>query len=147
MSLIILKSEEDAIKAGYDFVINNSWFFNHKTALKDCDFVRSVLSKIDNASYAGAKVFKSRSGDILSSDCLSTGAKVLLNIFSHPDKCFSIIECGGNALEMLPLIKDGCIMWSCPIMSKRYSEICDVQYNGKHFDTVEDLKLEVLREE
>ena len=75
MSLIIFKSEEQAAKAGYEFVLNNSWFFNHKTVLKDCDFVRSVLNKIDNASYVGVKAFKSRSGDILSSDCLSTVQK------------------------------------------------------------------------
>lgn len=35
----------------------------------------------------------------LRKDYLSSGTKTLLNIISHPDKCFDVCECGGNVLS------------------------------------------------
>lgn len=38
---------------------------------------------------------------------LSTGTKTLLNVLNHPDKCFSTIECGYNALTLLMGFTEG----------------------------------------
>ncbi len=43
--------------------------------------------------------------DVYFNNCLSTGSKILLNIYRYPELCFNVMECGDNALELLAGIK------------------------------------------
>lgn len=67
----------------------------------------------------------------LNKSMLSTGAKTLLNIVTHQDKCFNVCECGNNALCLLPLIKDGSIYWEVSAVAYTGDGFCDISYNGK----------------
>ena len=69
----------------------------------------------------------------LNKNMLSTGTKTLLNIIQHPDKCFSVCECGNNALSLLPLITEGSIYWSIPVVAYNGDSACDIICNGKEY--------------
>ncbi len=43
--------------------------------------------------------------DVYFNNCLSTGSKILLNLYRYPELCFNVMECGDNALELLAGIK------------------------------------------
>ena len=62
-----------------------------------------------------------------------TSEKTLLNIIQHPDKCFSVCECGNNVLSLLPLITEGNIYWSIPTVAYTGSSNCDIICNGKEY--------------
>ena len=78
----------------------DSYFDTHTYLLTDT-LVTGILWAVDKAKYNNKNSFISRVPEIgaLNKNYLSSGTKTLLNIINHPDICFSIATCGGNALD------------------------------------------------
>lgn len=123
------------------FIDYNDIFFN-SVALKDDAITRTILEVIDKAKYNSANTIIGRDPTLgaLNKNCLSTGCKTLLNILYNPDKCFDLIECGTNVLELLPIIKNGNVYWRYPIVYFcNYDDVeCDIETDNKHFDSFRD---------
>ncbi len=96
----------------------NDSYFDVFTTIEDTQLVRTILAAVDKAEYHSNKSFIGRTKDLgaLNKNMLSTGTKTLLNIIQHPDICFNTIECGANALQFLPLIKNGNVIWKVPVL-------------------------------
>lgn len=142
---IYLKTEPDHLSVCY---YNDFWFdrkFNEgniKISQQHIDIIR----KIDNVQY------DERAGRIKSKfipDCyiditeLSSGCKTALNVFSFPEHCFYIGECGKNALQEIFNFSKGNIYvknFVVPPMIQRQVKIDD----NTIIDNSEDL-LEVFR--
>ena len=76
----------------------------------------------------------------INASCLSTGTKVLLNIITHPDVCFNLIECGNNALNKLSLIDEGVVLWETPVIyTDKKDQECDICYCGRRFNSFTSL--------
>ncbi len=135
MALVVYTDKKDIENSGKDLVMINDLFFNYDTVLEDSELVRFILSTIDKASYNSSLTFIGRTKELgaLNKNMLSTGTKTLLNIIQHPDKCFSVCECGNNALSLLPLITEGSIYWSIPVVAYNGDSACDIICNGKEY--------------
>ncbi len=133
MSLTVYRNISE-IPGNIEYIDGNDSFFNVRTKLKNTTFCKDVLSVIDQASYLDENEFYDRRGVSVYSSELSTGAKTLLNIESHPDVCFDVLECGENALELIPRIKNGNIVWEHIIVFPDNEEECDIIYHKHHFD-------------
>lgn len=142
MSLKIYAVEADVPK-DMPFIWLNDPYFDGATLLKDDDFTRDVLLKIDKATRRTDDVFEPRTKELggLYRCCLSTGTKTALNIAQHPDKCFSLAECGLNALELiLTSLHEGNVLWTFNML--RLDNLsCDVEMNGRHFTHLFDLMM------
>lgn len=119
MALVVYRTEEDVKNAGLDLIRVNDLFFNAETYLDNTYLSNLVLSTVDKAKYNSSLTFIGRSIDLgaLNKNMLSTGTKTLLNIINHPDKCFDVCECGDNALSLLPLFKNGSVLWAFPMVA------------------------------
>lgn len=82
------------------------------TALEDTKEVRSILENVEHAKYNDKASFIDRFGYKLYSDCLSTGAKTLLNINYQTDKVFYGGELGWNSLQELLKLKNGNVFFT-----------------------------------
>lgn len=131
MSLRIY-TEKEEIPSNMRFVDYNDIFFNG-VSLKDDEISEKIMSEIDQAHYSSEKTFIGRDSSLgnLNKENLSTGCKTLLNILYSPCECFDVVECGENALRLLPLIKDGNILWKTPVLHGNTT--CDIDIHGKHF--------------
>ena len=131
------------------FIDYNDIFFN-SVALRDDSITRTILEVIDKAKYNSANTVIGRDPTLgaLNKNCLSTGCKTLLNILYNPDKCFDLLECGTNVLELLPIIKNGNVYWRYPIVCFcSYDDVeCDIETDNKHFDSFRDF-LDYVREQ
>lgn len=109
-------------------------YFNVFTNLLDDEFVNTVLREIDKAKYNSELTYISRVPEVgaLNKITLSTGTKTLLNIVSHPDMCFNVVECGDNALRLLAKITEGNILWEDPFLIYAEYKDCDILVNGKN---------------
>lgn len=138
MSLYIYTRIED-IANGVKLIRNNDSYFK-QTMLEDTPLVRKVLREIDKAEYSSPLYFVGRDKNMgaLNKSCLSTGCKTLLNIIQNPDICFDVIECGPNALELLPEITNGTILWQVPTLVFDSSCDCDIVSNNRHFSNFGD---------
>ena len=147
MSLNIFIRKCD-IPEGIQYVKVNDIFFDIETELKDDEFNKRVLSDIDKAEYVSNLTFLGRTKEFgsLFKNNLSTGTKTLLNIYNHPNKCFDVCECGNNALKLLPLIKEGNILWEMPAITYSGESKCNMVVNNKKYDNFYDV-IEVLRSE
>lgn len=148
MSLNIYRKREE-VPEGMKIVDVNDGFFDADTMLEDTELVREILQRIDKAEYNTEAVFNSRSDKFkyLNKACLSTGTKTLLNIISHPDRCFNVIECGNNALEILPQITEGNILFEYPVVAFSGKGTCDIMYRGKHYVDFYEFLQQVYEEE
>lgn len=134
MSLVIYTNVDDVESSGKELIKFNDMFFDIETNLEDTEFTRKVLDAIDKASYNSPFTFTGRTEGLgtLNKNMLSTGAKTLLNIVAHPQKCFDVCECGDNVLSLLPLIPDGSIYWETPVVVCNDIK-CDILCNGKRY--------------
>lgn len=139
----------DEVPSGIRVVSNNDLFFNARTLLSDTDLVSDILSVIDKAKYSSDLTFTGRTKELgaLNKSMLSTGTKTLLNIISYPDRCFNVVECGNNALQFIPKITEGHILWELPVVVCRNRIECDIDYRGRHYADFHEFLAQVEREE
>lgn len=133
MSLNIFTKKQDIPKE-MKFVDYNDLFFN-SIPLKNDETSRTILSRIDKARFNSSNTFIGRDESLgsLNKVMLSTGCKTLLNIASNPDICFDVVECGQNALEVLPIIHNGNVFWRNPALFLIDDVECDICVDKKHF--------------
>lgn len=62
---------------------------------------KKILELIDGATVIDGLVLKSRTGDVIPPDYLSTGAKVMICIYEFPDLVFNITQMGNNVIPLL----------------------------------------------
>lgn len=108
-------------------IVDNDTYFDGHTELDSGDMCAGVLKVIDKAVYK---------------QHLSTGTKTLLNVLSHPDKCFSTIGCGYNAISYMLNFKQGNVyIPNTFIFSPGLtSDNIDIVWDGKHFTKLSELK-------
>lgn len=133
MSLNIYTSINN-IPKDLSIISYNDKFFNSVPLSNDI-ISSHIMKKIDNAVYESENTFIGRDSKLgsLNKEHLSTGCKTLLNVIQHPDKCFDIIECGQNVLALIPMIKNGNILWKNPTLHYVGDSDCDIVIDGKHF--------------
>ena len=133
MSLRIYTDKKD-IPSNLTVINYNDKFFDGVT-LSDSEISNKIMNAVDHAKYSSPNTFVGRDESLgnLNKEHLSTGCKTLLNIISNPDKCFDVIECGQNALALIPFIKEGNILWKTPVLHFRGNAECDILIDGKHF--------------
>lgn len=128
----------------FDVVIDNDTYFDGHTELDPGERCADVLRVIDIAAYNSPATFIGRDATLgaLYKTHLSTGTKTLLNILNYPDKCFSTVECGYNAISyMLNFSQGNAYIPNTFIFSPGLtSDIIDVIWDGKHFTELSDLK-------
>lgn len=139
MSLRVFLNEKDIDKS-LVYIYNNDTFFSAFTGLKDTSLVSDILKTIDEATRVSDLIFAGRTVEMGNSNksLLSTGTKTLLNILQHPDKCFSVVECGNNALQFIPKITEGYIYWQYPALWYTEDGVCDIDCNDMHFSNFYD---------
>lgn len=135
MSLNVYTREED-IPNGMILISDNDSYFSGETLLSGSDFCKIVLKNVDKAEYVSEFCFIGRTKELgnLNKDWLSTGTKTLLNIESSPDLCFNVIECGYNAISLLPLLKRGNILMpkQLYLYDGKYKD-CDIICNNVQY--------------
>ena len=139
MSLYVYRKVED-IPIYTTFIEINDAFFDLECSLRNDDFTNLVLHKIEKAEYASENSFYSRTSRTkeVYIDNLSTGSKILLNIYYHPDKCFSAIEAGPNVLRLFRKIPNGQVYWTTPAVScYQNNDDCDIIMEGIHYTSFE----------
>lgn len=114
---------------------NNDLYFIGYSDIPNDDVTTQILSNIDGVKRVSNTLFESKFvKDVsLSKDMLSTGAKTLLNITQHPDKCFNTIECGENALICLKDLTEGCALVEVCCVPFVDNPECDIVIDGKLF--------------
>lgn len=127
-------TDKKAIPNDMKFIDYNDLFFNGES-LKSDEVSKKIMREIDQAQYSTENTFIGRDKSLgnLNKEHLSTGCKTLLNIISNQDKCFDVKECGANALSLLPLIKNGNILWETPVLHYVGNASCDINIHEKHF--------------
>lgn len=128
-------------------VFDNNGFFDLRTNILNDDFSKDVLSTVEKGIFSTSTTFISRGGIELDKSCLSTGTKTLLNIIQHPDVCFDVSECGINALQFIPRIKDGIIIWRFPLIPYRGKKDCDISYKGIVYSNFSDFLNAIYKED
>lgn len=125
-------------------IVDNDTYFDGHTELDSGDICAGVLKVIDKAVYNSPATFIGRDTSLgaLYKQHLSTGTKTLLNVLSHPDKCFSTIECGYNAISYMLNFKQGNVyIPNTFIFSPGLtSDNIDIVWDGKHFTKLSELK-------
>lgn len=148
MSLKIYRSV-DEVPSGVRVTKRNDLFFNARTIIKNTDLVADILRTIDMAEYNSDLTFIGRTRELgaLNKSMLSTGTKTLLNIIAFPDRCFNVVECGNNALQFIPKITEGHILWELPVVVCRDRFECDINYRGRNYVDFHEFLAQVEREE
>lgn len=99
----------DSMDNGVEY--NDGWFNMHIGKFNMDDADSSIIKSIDGVDVypEDKKYFISPFKDkaIVKMDNLSTGCKTALNVLNFPDKCFSINECGRNAIDKIFTFDDG----------------------------------------
>lgn len=112
--------------------------------LNSGDMCAGVLKVIDKAIYNSPATFIGRDPSLgaLYKQHLSTGTKTLLNVLNHPDRCFSTVECGYNAISyMLNFNQGNVYIPNTFIFSPGLtSDNIDIVWDGKHFTKLSELK-------
>lgn len=133
-------------------IYQNDLYFNGSTYLSNKGLCPLVLSEIDSATYASSTLFYSRQGvEYGSRDkrMLSTGTKTLLNIINHPLECFSLKECGSNALDFLHNIDEGNALWDDGLVFYAGDDACNINVismkGTEHYDQFIDFAEAVVK--
>lgn len=150
MSLTIFRSDcSDARRLSKSVVKDNDSFFDVYTDLTNSSIAVDILMGVDEARFNSDVTFVGRTPDVgaLNKMCLSTGTKTLLNIIQHPDVCFDVSECGINALQFIPRIKDGIIIWRFPLIPYRGKKDCDILYEGILYSNFSDFLNVIYKED
>lgn len=136
MSLYVYRTKVELSKDLRNTLVeDNDDFFDSFTKLNDSALVSEILATIDRGRYNSELTFIGRTPQLgaLSKSMLSTGTKTLLNIISYPDRCFNVVECGINALQFLPKLVDGNVLWKYPLIAYNGNPVCDIVYRGRRF--------------
>lgn len=134
MSLRIITNADELNKDTSKFVDYNDIYFQSIT-LKNDEITNKILQYIDKAHYSSENTFIGRDIALgaLNKTLLSTGCKTLINIAYNPKVCFSVAECGPNALEALSFIDNGIVYWENPILFLTHDIKCNIEYNNIHY--------------
>lgn len=78
-------------------------FFNLKKEASwfQDSFVQKILESVDGATVIDGFVLRSRTGEVIPVDYLSTGAKVMICIYEFQDLVFNITQMGNNVIPLL----------------------------------------------
>lgn len=108
-----------------------------------------ILKTVDSANYNSDLTFIGRTKELgaLNKSMLSTGTKILLNIIYHPEVCFNVVECGNNALEFIPILKERHILWEMPVVVCMSNQKCDIEYGGIHYTNFSNFLSKIEMEE
>jgi len=130
-----------------EFIESSDLFFESQVLRHD-NLTVQILSDIDSATFLNQRLFTGRTkgAGYLPISCLSTGAKTVLSVLYNPDKCFSLDECGENAIRELFLVTEGHVLWQRPCIYGGRDKPCDLVFKGRQFKTVQSFR-EYLREE
>ena len=145
MSLRVFNSEKEVEEFGLSVVKDNEKFFSLNVLLPNTEVSKIILSVIEKAKLvdAGGAIYMDRNGVILPVSHLTYGTKVLMNILSFPDKCFSVGGCDDRTLSMLSMFKEGNIVLdyptALPLTWEVYQVACDIMYEGRHFSKITHL--------
>ena len=124
---------------GLEVVRDNEEYFARVTIKKLDVSVGALLKHTDKCSYVDSRRFKDRFGYDLPWRSLSTGGKTVLNAYYSPDKVFSCIECGQNALIDATHLSEGMFVDGVPFS---YSDTDNVSgdVNGETYSSVKEVK-------
>lgn len=145
MSLKIITDKAILEKTGTRYVDYNDMFFQ-SVSLRNTEITNVILQRIDKAHYASEDTFIGRDKALgaLNKSLLSSGCKTLLNIAYNPDICFSLAECGPNALECLGILNDGIVYWENPVLFLIKDTECNIEYNGELYSRYTDFLNKVM---
>ena len=134
MSLTIF-TRRDKVPANLQIIDNNDLYFIGYSNIPDDAVTVKILSSVDGVERVSNTLFDSKfiKDAALSKDMLSTGAKTLLNITQHSDKCFNTVECGENALICLKDLHSGYALVEVCCVSFVGDSSCDLIIDGKLF--------------
>lgn len=96
---------------GKDLIYDVEKFFG-VTKLLDCDFVKSVLEKVEQGRYMSEYAFYDRFGYGMKSNCLSTGSKILICTFMYPEYVINATELGDNGISLLHECTNGSVLFT-----------------------------------
>ncbi len=90
----------------------NDLFFEAENRLEDIikhkKEVSEIIWHIDGSKYTdNNKIISKFDQTSIGLDCLSTGCKTAINVLLNPDKVFSTIGCGYNAVDEILTLDDG----------------------------------------
>lgn len=141
MSLTIYWDKDDVLSDIEYVEDNNSFFVSHTLAKldKSCD---KYLDIVDNVKFITTKTCLDRFGISIYWLDISTGGKTLLNIFYNPDKCFSTIECGDNALDAILKLPCGNVCMQHLKKSYPSDDECDIIYDEVRYTSLKKLGME-----
>lgn len=134
MSLTVYTSR-DKVPNNIPVVNNNDVYFVGYSNIPNDTITSRILKEVDGAKRVSDTLFESKfvEGMSLSKDMLSTGAKTLLNITQHHNKCFSTIECGDNALMFLQHLTTGYALVEVCCVPFVDDPKCDIVVDGRLF--------------
>jgi len=147
MALEIYRNKEELPK-DVKYVNVNDVYFDLYTGIQESDFTKRVLQHVDMAKYDTDKTVKTRTEGLgaMYKSVLSTGCKTILNIIEHPDVCFDVLECGVNALDFIPELESGKIVWEYPQELATDKVSCNIYYRNKVYNDYYEF-LEAIKEE
>lgn len=137
MSLVIYRTKEE-VPDGFEVIEDNDEFFDYATTLDPSSDVQNlIVSKIDEGKIVSAQTFIGRTPEFgtLFKNNLSTGSKTLLNIINHKDICFDCVECGYNAIALLPYLTDGYAIVRNLLVPVDKDIKCDIIYDDRKFNS------------
>jgi hypothetical protein len=141
--MITIYTRRELIPADMEYIRYNDIFFKG-VSLPDDNITNIILTTIDKAHYNSPETFIGRDKSLgaLNKEHLSTGAKTLLNIYTNPNICFDVLECGADCLRLLidlSLDITGTIFMETPVVAYYGSGICDIICDGVHYSQYEPL--------
>jgi hypothetical protein len=107
--------------------------------LKDTEFTRTVLDKIEHGEYVDEDVFKDRFGRNLYINCLSTSSKTLLLANEYKDYAIDCDELGTNALDLLLLCPNATVYFGNRDVEFKSKLDCVVRCNNVEFSSTYNL--------
>ena len=94
---------------------------------------RQLIEFIEQGEYISPYRFRSRFGEALNYDDMSTGCKAALCVLYRPDLVIDTLECGHNAKEaIIKYLKSGAILVRFPCLLELVDEEIDVHCNDYH---------------
>ncbi len=139
--ITIFKDKKD-IPKDKEYIEFNDLFFNQNTGTRLDERARDFIKSIDDTEVLDEYSIKSKfTAFALSTECLSTGCKTVLNVLYNPDKVFSIKECGMNAARVLYDLKEGAVYSDYAVIPFEFTEASVVDSEGERvINDYEELK-------
>ena len=76
--------------------------------LKGTEFEKIVIAEVEHGEYIDTKTWRTRFGEILPVELLSTGSKACIVVQNNPDKIIDCLECGPEPRDtIIMFIKEG----------------------------------------